>query len=175
MSVSFQTSSTRSAKTNSSAASSPPALRCRSLRLPSGSTTVLMLARCAAITFSLMPPTESTLPRSVISPGHGHVVAHGTLPHHRGDAGGDGHAGGRAVLRDRAGREVDVDVVLAELLVVDLQVVRLRAHVRIGGRDRLAHDVAELAGDGGPSAARHARGLDEHDLAAELTSRPGRW
>src|SRR5229473_954673 len=66
--VSFQTSSTRAAKMKCSPFFTSSGTSVRSLRLPSGSTTVLMLARCAAITFSLMPPTESTLPRRVISP-----------------------------------------------------------------------------------------------------------
>src|SRR4029078_9156029 len=39
-----------------------------SLRLRSGRTTRLMPPRCAARNFSLMPPTGSTSPRSVISP-----------------------------------------------------------------------------------------------------------
>src|SRR5260221_3438039 len=47
----------------------------------------------------------------------------------------------------------------------------MRADIRIRGRHRLPHDVAELAGDGSASASRHSRSLDEHDLAAEL--RPG--
>src|SRR5207248_467499 len=91
--------------------------------------------------------------------------------HDRGDAGGDGHAGGGAVLRDCAGREVDVDVVLGEHFVLDLEVGGLGAHVGVRGGDRLAHDVAELSRDGGAPAAVHARRLDEHDLAAVL--RPG--
>src|SRR5712691_3220126 len=68
MSASFQTSSTLSANTKVSPSFTSCGTSVRSLRLPSGRTTTLMFARCAAITFSLMPPTDSTLPRSVISP-----------------------------------------------------------------------------------------------------------
>src|SRR5207244_3321742 len=79
-----------------------------------------------------------------------------------------GHTGRWSVFRNRAGGEMDVDVALGELLVVDVEVLRLRTDVRVRRRHRLAHDVAELTGDGGSSAAGHACGFDEHDLAAEL-------
>ena len=57
---------------------------------------------------------------------------------------------------------------LAEHSIVDLEIGSLRAHVRVRGLHRLPHHIAELAGDRGPAAAGHPRGLDEHDLAAEL-------
>src|SRR6266851_3333624 len=115
-----------------------------SLLLRSGRTTRLMPARWAARTFSLMPPTGSTVPRSVISP----VIA--TSPRTRG--------------------HVQVDVRLLEV-ARDAQVLDVRAHPRHGRARRLFHDVAELAREDERALAHHGRRLDEEDVAAR--GRPG--
>src|SRR4029079_5056245 len=51
------------------------------------------------------------------------------------------------------------------------EIGRVAAHVGERGFGRLAHDIAELPGDGQPALARHRRGLDEEQLAADR--RPG--
>ena len=64
-----------------------------------------------------------------------------------------------------------MDVVAAEEVRVDPQLVRVRAHVAEGGLRRLFHHVAELPGEGERAPARHRRGLDKHHVAAHR--RPG--
>src|SRR3954453_21574538 len=96
--------------------------------------------------------------------GHGDIVAHGAAGHQRAQRGGDRDAGARPVLGDRAGGPVYVDVVLGEPAVG--QVGGVAQHVREGRFGRLAHDVAELAGDRQPALARKRRRLDEEHVAA---------
>ncbi len=141
-----------------------------SLRLRSGSTTRLMPARWAASTFSLMPPTGSTVPRRVISP----VIA--TSPRTRRPVSSDtsatviDDARRGPVLRHGALRHVQVDVRLLEV-DGDAEILDVRAHPRQTRARRLLHHVAELAGqDQGPLAG-HRGGLDEEDVAAGR--RPG--
>src|SRR4051794_10191312 len=77
------------------------------------------------------------------------------------------HAGARAVLRDRAGRDVDVELAVLERVLGEAELTRVRAHV--GQRDprRLLHHVAELAGERQPAGrALHVVGLDEQHVAA---------
>ena len=75
-----------------------------------GRMTVRTPARRAASTFSLMPPTGED------AAGQRHLSRHrqprldGPLAHQRSQRRDHGHAGRRAVLRDGAGRDVDVDV-----------------------------------------------------------------
>ena len=113
-----------------------------------------MPARCAASTFSLMPPTGSTVPRSVISP----VIA--TSPRTRRpvssdtSADRDRDARRRTVLRHRARRHVQVDVRLLEV-DRDAELLDVRAHLRQRRARRLLHDVAELAGEDQAALARH--------------------
>ena len=64
----LSTSSMCAAKTNSSSLRACSGTSTRSFSLRSGMMIRLMPARCAARTFSLMPPTGSTRPRSVTSP-----------------------------------------------------------------------------------------------------------
>ena len=92
-----------------------------SLRLRSGRMTRLMPARCAARNFSLMPPTGSTRPRSVISPVIATSLRIGLLV--SSDAIDDEHgdARRRAVLGDGARRDVDVDVGLLEEVLLEAQ------------------------------------------------------
>ena len=63
-----------------------------------------------------MPPTGSTRPLSVISPVIATSSRTGWFRSRRQDRRGHRDAGRRAVLRDRAGRHVDVQVVLVEEL-----------------------------------------------------------
>ena len=97
----------------------------RSFSFRRGRMTVSMPARCAASTFSLMPPTGRTLPRSVISPVIATFGAHVAAREQRGERGRDRDAGRRAVLRDGAGGHVDVDVARSR---------RSRARCRAGRR-----------------------------------------
>ena len=125
ISARFQTSSTRSAKTNSSFSFGLLRHFLQVLAVPFRQHHGLDVRAMRGHHLLLDAADGEHLAAQRDLARHGHIVAHRTLPHHRGDAGGDGHAGGGAVFRDGAGREVDVDVVLAELLVVDLEVVRL--------------------------------------------------
>ena len=86
----------------------------RSASLSPGRITRLSPARWAASTFSLIPPTGSTSPLSVISPVIADVVRDRPFAHERRERRHHRHARRRAVLRHRAGRHVDVDVVLVE-------------------------------------------------------------
>ena len=85
---------------------------------PRGSSTVVMPARWAARIFSLRPPIGSTRPRSVISPVIATFWRTGMRSSARRHRGRHRDARRRAVLRDRALGEVDVDVDLV------LEVVR---------------------------------------------------
>ena len=76
--------------------------------------TVLMPCRRAASVFSRMPPTGSTSPDNVISPVMATSDRTGDAARRRHHRRRHRHAGGRAVLRDRAGGDVDVDVLLGE-------------------------------------------------------------
>mgnify|MGYP003693944861 CR=1 FL=1 len=88
----------------------------------------------------------STLPRSVISPGHGHASAApaGSVKTEI-MARGHGDARRGPVLRDRALRDVHVQVVVCEELLPDAVLrVRVRA-IGQRGLGRLLHHVAELS------------------------------
>ena len=137
---------------------------------------VRMPIRRAASVFSRMPPTGSTSPESVISP----VIA-------TSDRTGTPRAadtiavaivtpGRRAVLGDGAGRNVDVDVLLAQELRRDAEVARVLADVRERCARRLLHDASELAGQNDLTrAAGQERGFDVEDVAARFGPRePGR-
>src|SRR5207245_9379113 len=84
---------------------------------------------------------------------------------HRGD---DADAGARAVLRRRALRQMDVDVVLLVEIFLDPKPARARAHHRERRLDRLLHHLAELAGGDGLAFAGHGHGLDRMQLAPDL-------
>ena len=60
---------------------------------------------------------------------------------------------------------------LREELRVDAELLRAGAQPRAGGLGRLAHHVAQRPGELKLPLARHARGLDEQDVAAGR--RPG--
>ena len=76
----------------------------------SGIKTVLMPARCAASSFSLMPPTGRTRPRSEISPVIASPACTGTPRKSETIAVSSVTPADRAILRRSARRKVDVKV-----------------------------------------------------------------
>ena len=98
--------------------------------------------------------------------GHADRVPHRPAGEERRERGRHRDAGARAVLRDRARRDVHVERALVERVGLDLELLRVRADV--GERDLrgLLHHVAELAGQRQPLVALHAGRLDEEDVAA---------
>ncbi len=82
-----------------------------------------------------------------------------------------GDACRRAVLRDGALRDVDVDVVFPMKVRVDAQLLGPGTNVTQRRLRRLLHHVAQLSGEGQFAAALHERGLGHEDLAADF--RPG--
>src|SRR6266540_315880 len=97
--------------------------------------------------------------------GHADLGADRTAGEQAHQRGRHGDAGARAVLRHRARRHVQVDSASLDLLV-DAQLVSVRADVGEGDAGRLLHDVAELAGQGQARVAAHDAGLDEQHVAA---------
>src|SRR5436190_1068995 len=81
---------------------------------------------------------------------------------------GDAAAGARPVLRGRALRQVNVDVVLLVEVFLHAELARARPHHRQRGVDRLPHHFAQLAGGDGLALARHGHRLDGQQLAADL-------
>src|SRR3954451_5406582 len=79
--------------------------------------------------------------------GHRHIPSDPDAGEERGERGEDGDARGGAVLRDRARREVDVDVLLLEEAGIDAELLRLVARVAQRRLAGLLHHVAELAGE----------------------------
>ena len=94
----------------------------RSPSLTAGRMTSRMPARVAPSTFSFTPPIGRTRPESVISPVHGHVVPDRVVAERAHERHRHGDAGGRALLGDRAGRHVDVDLVVAETVLAQIGV-----------------------------------------------------
>src|SRR5688572_1139120 len=99
---------------------------------------------------------------------HRRVVAHAAAGHQGGEAGRDGDARRRAVLRDGARRDVDVDAVVLEQLRVEPELGGVRPEVRARRARRLLHHLAELSGQLQPTASGQQRRLDEEELAARL-------
>ena len=146
-----------------------------SLRLRSGSMTRLMPARCAARNFSLMPPTGSTSPRSVISPVIATSLRIGLLVSSDAIAMNIVTPADGPSLGIAARRNVDVDVGLLEEVLLETQPLGARADERQRRLRRLLHDVAELAGQHQLPLAVHLGRLDEQDVAAHRRPRePGR-
>ena len=130
-----------------------------------------MPARLAASTFSLMPPTGSTLPDSVISP----VIATSPRTGRRDSADtsavaivtpADGPSFGMAP--DGTCRWISDALKNSGSM---FHSVGVRAHPRQRRARRFLHDVAELAGERQRAAAGHPRRLDEEHFAADR--RPG--
>ncbi len=128
-------------------------------------------ARRAASTFSLMPPTGSTRPDSVISPVIARLGSHRPAGQRRRQRRHHRHARRRTVLRNRAGRHVQVDLRVLVERRVDAVARRVRAEPRQRDARRLLHHVAELAGQRQLAGAGHARRFDEQHVAADRRPR----
>ena len=97
----------------------------------------------------------STRPRTVISPVMATSPRTGMLVSALADAGRDGDAGRRAVLRNRALGNVQVNVQVAVEIARQSELMRARADVAHGRLRRFLHHVAQFAGDGQLAAAFH--------------------
>src|SRR5207253_2097951 len=102
---------------------------------------------------------------------HGDVRPNRTAGQQRGERGGDGDARRRPVLGNRARGYVDVQVGVLVELGRDAETVGARPDVAERRLRRLLHDVAEAAREREALLPRHARRLDEEDVAA--VRRPG--
>src|SRR6516165_2870947 len=103
--------------------------------------------------------------------GHRGIAAHGAIGHQRYQRHEHGDAGARPVFRDRACRDVDMDVALLEAAGVNAKSGGAVLHDRKRGLHAFAHDLAELAGQDELARARHPRRFNEEDIAADR--RPG--
>src|SRR4051794_23340346 len=99
--------------------------------------------------------------------GHGEVLPDGDPGEGRDHGRGHRDPGGRAVLGDRAGRDVDVEGLLLERLPSDPERRGVGPDPRQAGASRLAHDLAELAGEDEVLLALHAGDLDGDGVAAD--------
>src|SRR5690606_8613305 len=102
---------------------------------------------------------------------HRVVVAHRTVHHQRGQGDEHRHARAWSVLGNGARRHVNVDVAFLEALGRDAQPFRLALEQGQRGLRAFLHDIAQLAREYQPAAARRAAGLDEENVAAD--GRPG--
>ena len=159
-----KTSSASSTKTKESCrrSSSGTSSRSRSFRL--GRISERIPARCAARTFSLIPPTGSTLPRSVISPVMATSLCTGRRVASEASAvmivtPAEGPSLGMAPSQPH------VDGLALEELGIDGERLGMGPHVEDGGLRTLAHDVAEHTGqDQALFGARHHRHLHEQHI-----------
>ena len=143
----------------------------RSFSLRFGRMIVLMPARCAPEHLLLDAADRQHLAAQRDLAGHRHVVAHRPSGEQRRQRGRDGDAGGRAVLRHRAGGHVDVQVEVLEEVGGDAEALGARAHVAQRRLRRLLHHLAELAGERQALLAAHLGRLDEQDVAAHRRPR----
>ena len=160
-----------SAKMNSIASRTSFGTSSRSRAFLRGRMTRVIPARCAASTFALMPPTGSTRPRSVHSPVI--AVSGRTRRPVKSDVSAvnivtpaDGPSFGTAPAGTWMCRSCDSSPSMSTPSSLGVA-----AHVRERRLRRLLHHVAELAGDLDAAFARHARGLDEEDVAADRRPR----
>src|SRR3569832_432265 len=87
------------------------------------------------------------------------------------DLAGRRDAGAGAAFGNGAGRHVDVDVALLEQLEREAELIGAALDEAQGRLRRFLHHVAQLSREYQIAAPRHARGLDEQDIAAHR--RPG--
>src|SRR5258706_2110887 len=87
--------------------------------------------------------------------GHGDVAAHRNFREGAYDGVADGDAGGRAVFRDGAFRNVHVDIDIAVEIFRQAEGVRPRTNVAHGGLRGFLHHVSELAGECQAALAFH--------------------
>src|SRR5690606_30281833 len=104
-------------------------------------------------------------------PGDGNVVTNGGAGGQGKQRDGHGHAGGRTVLGNGAGGDVDVDLVAREKVRFHVPRRSPRPHPGQGGARTLLHHVAEVAGERQTGAAGDGRRLHVQGLAPRL--RPG--
>src|SRR6266545_3858933 len=103
--------------------------------------------------------------------GHRHILADGDAAERRDERRRHRDAGRRPVLRDRALRDVDVDVDVLEEPLVEPERLGAAAHVAHRGLGGLLHHLAELPGDHELALAGHHLRLDGEQLTAELGPR----
>src|SRR3569833_2107093 len=103
--------------------------------------------------------------------GHRDVGLHGLAREQRVQRGEHVPAGAGAVVGNGAGRHVDVDVALLEQLEREAELIGAALDEAQGRLRRFLHHVAQLSREYQIAAPRHARGLDEQDIAAHR--RPG--
>ena len=127
---------------------------------------VLSFARRAANIFSLMPPTGSTFPRSVISPVIATLRLTGVFGQNGYHGHGHGDTGGGAVFGNRPFGNVNVEIVFGKDILFDLELASPGARVgksRLGG---LLHDFTELAGENQIALSLHDGCFDEENVPA---------
>ncbi len=105
---------------------------------------VLSPARCAASTFSLMPPTGNTCPRRVISPVMARSARMRRPVSNDVKRGRHGHAGAGAILWLRARRHMQVDIALVEDSLVITQLLGVAAHIGQRRLRALLHHITQL-------------------------------
>ena len=126
----------------------------RSFSLSSGRITSKMPWRCAASSFSFKPANGQHAPAHRNFAGHGDIGAHRNAGQRAVDAGGDGDARRGPVFRDRALRNVQVNIEVPVKVARQSDHVRPAADVAHRRLRRFLHHVAQLAGGG-----QLARGL----------------
>ena len=127
-----------------------------------------MPARRAATAFSLSPPIGSTVAAQRDLAGHRDVGARRDAGERADQRRRHGDAGRRAVLGHRALGHVHVDVDVAVEPLVEPELRGARARVRQRRLPRLAHHVAELAGEQQLALAGQDADLDREQVAAGL-------
>ncbi len=159
------TSATWSTRLTSRSARTSAGSSFKSFSFNRGSRILRMPARCAAMSFSLMPPTGITAPRRVTSPVMARLRVDLAAEDQAGQSGEHGGSRAGAVLGNGPRRNVHVQVGGLE--------VEARATARPAGLDQregdagaFLHHVAELAGQDELARARHRRRFEEEDVAA---------
>ena len=102
---------------------------------------------------------------------HGHVRAHAPPAHGRQDRRGHRHAGGRAILRDRTFRHVDVYVHFFPVELAQTERPCLRAQIAHCSLRGLLHHIAQTACQEQLALAPHRHGLDHQHVAPGLRPR----
>ena len=160
-------SSMSSSHTNLSCLRAGSGISSRSFLFRCGSSTVLMPARSAASVFSFTPPIGSTSPRRLISP----VIAISlrTVRPDNSDATARNIATpalGPSFGMAPAGKWMCRSFV-SSTERSDAELVEPHLRETHGGLRALLHHVAELAREDQLALARHQRGFDEQDVAAD--------
>ena len=96
---------------------------------------------------------------------HRHVSTHWPITQQRYQRQGQGDTCRRAILRHRAGRQMDMQGLLLEEPFVDIESLSMSADVGQDDSGRLLHHVAELTRQL-EALATHSRRFDHHDFAS---------